>query len=68
MRVQINDVRVHHAVEHKRRIEGLQVSQFALQHLHHRVFQRGAELLDVSHCDCVNDGLLVREEAVERAN
>ena len=68
MRVEVNDVGVDHAVENLRRIEGLQVGELALEHLHHGVFQRGAKLLDVTHGDRVNDGLLVGKEAVERAD
>ena len=68
MRVQINDVGVHHAVKHERWVKGLQVSEFAIQDLHHRLFERCAELLHVSHRDRINDGLLVGEKAVERAN
>ncbi len=51
-----------------RRVEGLQVGELALDGLHDRGFQRGAELLDVAHGDGVDDGLLVGEEAIERAD
>ena len=46
----------------------LQISQLAGDRLQHRADQRGAKLLDVPHGDGVDDGLLVGEEAIERAD
>jgi len=68
MRVEIHDVGVNHTVENLRRIECLQVGELALDRLHDRAFERSAELLDVAHGNRVNDGLLVGEETIERAN
>ena len=50
---------------------GSKVSRLASSRIngrHDRGFQRTAKLLDVAHGDGVDDGLLVGEEAIERAN
>src|SRR5208337_3138561 len=66
MRVEINNVGIHHAVEDLGRIKGRQVGHLALDGLEYRVFEGSAELLDMADGDRVNDGLLVGKEAVQR--
>ena len=68
MRKEIADVGVDHAVEDKGGVEGLQIRQLAFDERHDAKLQQGAEVPHVTHSDGVDDGLLVGEEAVERAD
>ncbi len=65
---QVGDVGVDDPVEDDGGVEGFEICELAFDDRDYGELQERADLVDVAHGEGIDDGLLVGEEAVERAD